>query len=114
MSNPIQISIDIKDTETISHIIGYTGFSMLACQNVPIVLNILDEHLERFNIDRDKTKISSIIIQSVGGILVLVYGILEQNSIIYLTIPAMILFNIVGLCIKFYFYIKEKRGQTYY
>jgi uncharacterized protein YacL len=122
MTNRDKISAEIKDAienskidqDTITKIIGYTGFSMLVCQNIPIILNILEEHLEKFNINIDKTKLSSIIIQTMGGILVLVYSILEQNSVIYLTIPAMILFNIVGLCIKLYFYIKEKREQTYY
>ena len=84
-----------------SNIIGYTGFSMLCGNSVSIFLHILQDKFNA-NIDTAKVNYSIITINILSGSLILTYGILDNNSVIYSTIPAMMLINVIILSIKIY------------
>lgn len=102
------------DKQAITNIVGYTGFSILVTQNVPAILTVMEPYFDNLNIDLGRTQTSSMVIQCIAGTIILIYGILENNSVIYLTIPAIVFLNVVALGIKLYFVIKEKRNNIYY
>lgn len=106
--------VQIIDQNIITNVIGYTGFTTLISNNVPTILQVLSKYIDGFNVHPDTTENYSIAIQISAGSLILTYGILKDDSIIYYTMPGMIFLNVISLCIKLYFYVKQKRNQNFY
>lgn len=97
----------------IKEIIGFTGFSLLATQSIPSILNILKDHID-LNFGINDTVYASICINISSGSLILAYGVLMNDVPIISTIPVMIFLNFLGLCIKLYFTFKQNRATSLY
>lgn len=97
----------------IKEIIGFTGFSILATQSIPSILNILKDHLD-LNVGLNDTAYASMCINITSGSLILAYGVLMNDVPVISTIPVMIFLNLLGLCVKLYFTIKQNRGSSLY